>query len=235
MKKGLLLVYMLALSTLGFAQQKEYSLHLNTGWLRFGGESAAKTSALILGSGRSDINYTDNPYGKKAGLGYDGTVQVQKVSAKNLLFGLQAGYEILRSKVPLTHAYTLVSSATAPAVSGETVLRHRFINTYPFMGKRWVLSKTTVDLTAGLNLGFNVKSHEKGAATDAGGQIYRSNKDLDKLGLDTRARVGITACYQKFGLTAGYAHGLKNYTPETEGANRQTFARLMRLGLVYRI
>jgi len=235
MKFPALLALLLSLATFGFGQQVAYSIHANSGLFRFGGQSATKSSGLVLGSGRPDINYTNNPYGKNVALSYGLAAQVQKVNPKNLIYGLQAGYEILQSKVYLQHAYTLVSSAPAPKASGETVFQHNFINAHPFLGKRFILNQITLDLSAGLDLGYCLQSHEKGKATDNSGQTFISDKDRAKPGLDTRPRLGITAYYHQVGLTAGYGHGLKNYTPQTEGANLENYARLIRFGLVYKI
>ena len=65
MQKIAFLTLLLCVPILGFGQKTEYSVQANSGLFRFGGESATKTSDLILGSGQPGINYTNNPYGKK--------------------------------------------------------------------------------------------------------------------------------------------------------------------------
>ena len=235
MQKIALLTLLFCVPILGFGQKTEYSVQVNSGLFRFGGESATKTSDLILGSGQPGINYTHNPYGKKVGLCYGLAAQVQKVNSKNFIYGLQAGYETLRSKVALKYAYSLVNYAMPIQVSGKTILRHNFINANPFVGKRFVLNNISLDFNAGLDFGYCLKSHEKGKATDNNGQTYTSDRERDKPGLDTRGRLGLAAYYHQIGFTAGYSVGLKNYTPALEGLNRANYARLIRFGLAYRI
>ena len=84
-----------------FAQKIELSVQASSALFPFSGKSAVKESSIIAGSTQSQ-NYTANPYGKNVGFGYGGNLQAQFVSKGGFIAGLQAGYEVLRSKVNIT-------------------------------------------------------------------------------------------------------------------------------------
>jgi hypothetical protein len=169
MKRKGLLALLLFITSISFGQQLEYSVHLNSGLFRFAGKGTTHSTGLILGNSQSDIPFTYNPYGDKAGLCYGLAAQLQKVNSQNLIFGLQAGYETLSSKVKLRYAYTPLYSSQDPPITGETVFRHAFINAYPFIGKRVVFDKVNLDLNMGLDLGFGLSSLDKCDATSDSG------------------------------------------------------------------
>jgi hypothetical protein len=163
MKRKGLLALLLFITSISFGQQLEYSVHLNSGLFKFAGEGTTHSTGLILANSQSDIPFTYNPYGDKAGLCYGLAVQVQKVNSKHLIFGLQAGYETLSSKVKLRYAYTPLYSSPNPLITGETVFRHAFI------GKRVVFDKVSLDLNMGLDLGLGLSSLDKSDATSDSG------------------------------------------------------------------
>ncbi|QNF33307.1 hypothetical protein HUW51_11415 [Adhaeribacter swui] len=233
MRKYLFLIILFTSTSVAFGQSLEFSAQVNSGLSWFGGGSAASRSFIIVSDVANSANYTNHPYGKMPGVSYGVSAQVQKITSKNWLFGAQAGYEVLRSKLKVNE----ISSFAARVITiteGQTVLRNTFINTHVFFGRRLHRGNWDIDVTAGPEMGLGQNSHENGFATENNGNKYISNLDRTHLKTDWRARLQVAAYYRKIGLSLGYAHGLSNYQSNLEGANFKTYARITRLGVIYR-
>ncbi|WP_026462068.1 outer membrane beta-barrel protein [Adhaeribacter aquaticus] len=214
-------------------QKTEVSLQGTTTFSAFGGANATRTSGMLVSGDGSD-NYTNDPYGKYVGVGYGAAIQLQRVTQGRTILGLQTGYEVLRSRVKITSVYNIRPEPT-PIKSGETVLRNDFININPYAGHRFTIRKIDLDLTGGLEIAFFQESREKGSVTTANGQTYYSDRERFRPGSDIRGRLNLTGYYKHIGISLGYAHGIKNYTPMLEGATLNRYARVVRLGINYRI
>jgi hypothetical protein len=250
MKTSILLILSFFVFTNLIAQKIEVSVGANSGLLHYSGNYATPTSYIIEGP-TDKQNYTSNPYGSKNGFSYGGDMQLQFVSKSGFLAGLQAGYEVLRSQVAITgYNPIMVYLWYAPVlndlisyqtpVKGQTYLQNQDINISPYIGYRFLAKKIKIDLMPGIDLGFNTSSYDKGKATGTDGTVYRTDLKRTDAPTDVRLKFAVAAYYKKWGLTAGYAHGLKNYVPGQTDVNNSAIAEtahseLLRFGLIYRI
>jgi len=241
----LTLLCLLAVTGL-FAQKIELSVQANSGLFHYSGKSATKQS-FILATNPNSGNYTNNPYGNNNGFSYGGYLQAQLVSKGGFIAGAQAGYDVLRSKADITGVvpvynieYLPYANYTAPqpvSANGQTYLKSEFINFSPYIGYRIKTAKIKIDLMPGLDFGFSLSSREKGKAITADGSktTYQTNVDRGKTPDDVRLKFGAAAIYNRFGLTASYAHGITNYESKMIGGSPEAHSELVRLGLSYRI
>lgn len=234
MKKiGLFILPFIFLTT-AYGQTTEFSVHFNSGLSSFGGESAAENSIIIVSDLSTVGNYTNNPYGKKKMLAYGLSAQIQRISSSSLIFGLQSGYEVLRSQVSINDvAGEFINPPTD--VSGQTTFKNGFITVYPNLGRRFNFNDLNIDLTAGPELGFNVSSRERGEAITNNDIVIKTDRERNHADTDFRLRSSLTVYYKNWGLSTGYSYGISNYSGELVGANRERFSRFIRFGITYRV
>jgi hypothetical protein len=230
------------------AQKIELSVQANSGVFHYAGKSATAESYIHQGPPKVS-NYTNNPYGNKNGFGYGATLQGQFVSKGGFIAGLQAGYEVLKSKVDINgillynNSYGFFPSLTyvqAPPAEakGETYLKNKFINVSPYVGYRINLKKMKLDLMPGFDLGFGLSTYENGKATTTDGNNTTVQTDLkrEKAPTDVRLKFGAALIYNRFGLTASYARGVTNYQANLIGdTDLEAHSELMRFGVSYRL
>jgi len=248
MKILALTLSLFVISTSLYAQKIEFSVQANSGLFHYAGKSAAAESHINQGPPKI-LNYTNNPYGNKNGFGYSGSLQGQFVSKGGFIAGLQAGYEMLKSKVDINGillyntGYLYLQNANFIAsqpveAKGETHLKNKFINVSPYLGYRIGLKKMKLDLMPGIDLGFGLSTYESGKATttDGSNTTMQTGLKRDKAPTDVRLKFGAALIYNRFGLTASYAHGLTNYQGKMLGdADFEAHSELMRFGVSYRL
>lgn len=233
MRKILLaIVTALNLAT-SYAQKTEFIVSLNSGLFSFRGESAQKTSMFYYAD-EDQISY-NNPYGAKSGLSYGASVALKRVTKTNVLVGLDAGYEMLQSKI-LIHAIThsIYTSSFTPA-TGHTYLNSSFINIFPSGGYRFSCRNINIDLTGGLDIGFCTGAKQKTVATASNGEKYESSIDRKMISTDIRPRIQVSAYYNVIGVYAGYSMGLVNYKSDYWGGDSKAYSNMVRLGIIWRI
>jgi hypothetical protein len=231
MKPFILAACGLFVAQLTYGQNTEYSVHLNSGGFAYRGKGAAASSVVLVPDVYPGNTYTNNPYGKNLGFSYGLVGQIQRVRPKRNLFGVQAGYEVLRSRVDITEI--LAFRLQTPA-SGHTTLTNRTINVHPFFGHRLASKTIDFDLTAGPDLGFVLSTREEIDAV-AGGEKFSAEDTRADPYLEIRARLNAAAYYKHFGLTAGYSRGLTNNQGGAIGIDGQTYSQFFRVGLAYRL
>lgn len=237
MKVFSLLFLCLACATCAYGQKIEIAGQLNSGFAKFGGESAVKTTTMH--NFNSNRSFTFNPYGNRLAPVYGLSVQVQRVTRTNFLIGAQGGAESLRNRVHI-HAVYVYGPAYSSLIeykeaSGKTVLQNDFINLYSYIGYRLKAGAVDIDFNAGPEIGVGLKSSEKGEATAEDGMEYSLEHERSDPETDLRTRVGVTAYYRHVGLNASYAHGLTNYLRSYDGSNPELYSRVLRLSLLYRL
>lgn len=216
-------------------QSTEYRISLNSGLFSFTGKSASEVSG-INAVDASTPGSTNNVYGSKNGLCYGLSANIQRVTKRHFILGVDAGYEVLRSKVSITgvwlygNPYPYGVSAT-----GQTYLNNNFVNIFPFLGYRIMAKPITLDITAGLDLAHCFKSQEKGNATDSLGTKYKSSGEVKTIKNDVRPRIQISTGYKKVGVYVGYSYGLTSYMNDYIGIPNESYPRLWRFGLTYQI
>ncbi len=248
MKVILLTLSILFLSTRLFAQKIELSLQANLGLFHYSGNATTSTSFINSSGGTPPQGNTNNPYGNKNGFSYGGDIQAQYVSKSGFIAGVQGGYDVLRSIVDINSVYPQFAlfgpaeSPPPPPAKGQTALQTQNFNINPYLGYRLDLKKIKIDIMPGVDVSFNVNSYDKGSATTNDGTVYKVDNKLPKSPTDIRLRLGVAAWYKRFGLTAGYAHGLTNFASNldvnaggTSTPAPETHSELIRFGISYRI
>ena len=99
MKKHVLLP-LLILALPAAAQHVEFLGRAGVGLLRFGGNGAAATTLAADkdNDGSTAGDFTINPVGKRAGLGFGASIRAQYVGSRGLLAALEAGYDWQQSQ-----------------------------------------------------------------------------------------------------------------------------------------
>ena len=180
MKKCLLTLFCILPAIGLYAQKIEVTVQANSGLFKYSGQSATNSSYLNQ-TPDGKTNYTNNPYGNENALSYGFSVQTQLVLKSGFLFGLQAGYDVLRSKVNLTGIYiynyqyyyflpftSAVAYYTPPPTgngTGATYLQDQFINLSPYIGYRLHIKNVSLDVLPGMDIGLNISSYDKGKLT----------------------------------------------------------------------
>jgi hypothetical protein len=215
-----------------FAQNIETSFALHTGLMHFAGPSATSSTAINKGfTNTSTLNYTNNPYGSKTEFGFGIDLQAQLVTKKQFIAGLQIGTEILKSKVDITE----INSGSLPFPSkaeGSTNINNHYINLNPYIGYRLPLPKVKLDILTGIEFGYITNSYERGSAKADNGATYKTQRDRKTVSVDNRVKFGLSAHYDRVGLTASYAHGLTNYLGSMiGGTNPSAHTEVIRIGV----
>ncbi|MEJ8756769.1 outer membrane beta-barrel protein [Pontibacter sp. H259] len=231
MKLVFTLALCLACAGVANAQKTEVAIQLNSSASWFGGNAAEKSTYIDV-SDTSPHKMLGNPYGTDAAIGYGLNLQLQRVTNYNLLLGMQLGTEQLRSEVGINRITGFRQTAEA---TGEATLKLNAITAQPYFGWRLTTKLVDLDLTAGVDASYIIKSKYKGEATDADGNNISIYREQSKKELDFRPRVGVTAYKNKLGLSISYAHGLTNYRADWDGSNLELYSRVFRLGLLYRL
>ncbi|RXF71940.1 hypothetical protein [Arcticibacter tournemirensis] len=220
--KLLILVSFFTVCTLSLlAQKTEYSVHAQTGLFHFGGKSAEKSSFI-------NSSYTNNPYGTGSSFSYAFYFQVQRITKKNTIWGLQSGYELLASRIKIDEVY--IDDMIFKS-DGHTSLRNQFILVHPYAGHRFNFG-IPLDISVGPDLGIGLKSMEKGTVPDFNLQI-KNERDIPAV--DARIRINATAYHKSMGFTVGYSYGTINYQANMIGAEPETYSRFLRIGLSYKL
>ena len=165
------------------------------------------------------------------------------MTKNGFIAGLQSGYDVLRSKTSVTAVqsnqvfftfniltpYPFVNQAT-----GSAYFQNQFININPYLGYRFHIKKTSLDVVGGADIGINTGSYDKGKATSEG-DIYTTNLKKPNAPTDWRAKLALLYEYQRFGVDLSYAYGLTNYYTQGGSNPLEAHSRLLRFGVSYRI
>ncbi|MFT3945447.1 MAG: hypothetical protein QM763_00620 [Agriterribacter sp.] len=235
MRNTLTLISILFTFNASHAQKTEFNASLNSGLFSFRGESASKSSIFFIATG-AENHYTNNPYGSKNGLSYGISAGIKRPAKNNLLIGLDAGYEMLRSKIIIDGISLSTYSSSIVQATGHTYLNSSFINLFPYGGYRFSCRNNFyIDLTGGFDLGFCTNSREKSTATDPNGKKYEFSINRKTINTDIRTRIQITAHYKMIGIYAGYSAGLVNYKSGYVGGVNEAYSRMLRFGTTFTI
>jgi len=170
MKKLILTITALLTLTIAHGQKTEYRISLNSGLFSFAGKSAEE-STFINYSDQLQSGYINNPYGSKNGLCYGMSGNIQRVTKRNFILGLDLGYEILRSKISIVGiAGSTETSTYSYSATGQSFLTNNFMNIHPFFGYRIIEKSVILDITGGIDYAYCFNSNEEGHATDSNGK-----------------------------------------------------------------
>ncbi len=233
MKKTTLLLLPLIFAATAYGQSTEYSFHINTGLFSFGGDAATKHSAMVVSDVLTQDNYTLNPYGKEQLFSYGLLVQGNYLTPGQVIFGVQAGYEILRSRVTIDEL-TGEFPGPPPPESGQTTLTHGFVTLYPAVGYRFMFNEIAVDLSAGPEIGVRINGQERGEVILQNGGVIDTDTERSSPNTDLRIRPSLMVMYKNWGVTAGYSYGLTDYSDDLLQPDGKVFSRYLRFGVAYK-
>ena len=240
MKKTLLIIVAFLFIVNVFGQKTEYGISFNSGLFSYGGGLPVKNTFIysFVASHEGEANI---PYGSRNGLSYGFSGFIQRVSKTNHIIGVDLGYEDLRSKVlinqVLDHKYFETAGYFYEA-TGKVFLSTHFINLFPYIGRRYHLQKTSIDVKGGFDLGYILDANVKGDAVTDTGDRYSVNGPPKTMTLDYRPRLQVSADYHKLGVYVGYSFGLANYPRSRyyySDTGKGCYSRLIRFGLCYKI
>jgi len=229
MKKSSLLVLSIAFFINVFAQKTEFRLVLNSGLSSFYGKNAASVSIINAGSSDGPGNVA-NPFGSANAWSYGASINVQRVTKKNLIFGTGLGYDQLRSKVIIDGVETVGGIHEA---HGFDYLNTKFINANPYLGYRMNISKISFDVTGGFDIAYCLSAHESAFLVNSAGAESPVTSDLNQkpLNFDFRPQLQVAISYNTFGVYVGYSYGISNYF----SGYSEAYSRLIRFGVSYQI
>ena len=218
-----------------YSQKIEITSSLNSTLFSYQGASSQKNSQINY-SDKTNSGYTNNPYGSKNGLGYGISFKIDRITKGNIIYGLEVGYEKMRSKVSIDIISGFNGTTTYRLeATGETFLTGNYINYYTFLGYRFNIKEIAFDLTAGIEIGKILSFKEDGNATSSNGISYTTSKDRTTINSDQRMRTQLSARRNKFGLYFAYSHGFSNYLSDRVGGVNDSYSRIKRLGITYQI
>lgn len=211
------------------AQGLEFSASVNSGVFRYAGAATRATT--------TDISflpiYVRNPYGRQPDLTYGVSLQIQQAKKAGWMWGVQVGYERLSSRVAFSSVLSESIFGWNTSASYLT-LSNSFVNLYPYLSRRFTWDLFAFEFMFGTDVGLCVQSRAKLDLTDSRGNNYLIRANRDKVGFDFRPRIGVTAFYKNYGISAGYSLGLTNYSSTIDEPAGRIFSRLLRIGVVYR-
>jgi len=238
MKIAYLLVLQMVFVTIAYGQSTEYSMQVNTGYFYFSG--GASPTGFFEGISGVQKSLIEDPYGNKFTLSYGVAAQIQRITKKRLILGLQLGTQLLRSRMKLNTIGGLGVNVVG-AGKGHAVLSMGFIDLFPNIGQRFLLPTSVVDLTIGPYIGLNINSREKGMVTDANGKFPETtNYKISEPFAVLRLKSSLTIYFGKWGFTTGYAYGLQNYKVQNYFSSYardsgKHFSHFFMIGLSYKI
>jgi hypothetical protein len=247
MKKITLALFAFFIFLQSYGQSLEWSFQANSGVYHLTGNYTVSTTFLNGVQANAKQGYANNPYGNLFGFAYGAGFQAQHVAAGGFIIGLQASYDILRTRENINDVYPVgLDQATGDyifnyngvAATGQSVLVSQDVNFNPYIGYRIKAKNVKIDLMPGIDLGYNVSVYEYGNAKDAGGNKYQTSYYSGTLSPDLRLRFGAAAWYKKYAFTASYAHGLTNFSSDLLNDNptpMYTRSELIRFGLAIRL
>jgi len=212
------------------AQSSEFSVQANSGFSHYTG-SGTVGSTFLNNAPQSHSGYPNGDGNLNATIyGFD--AQWQYIFKCNFILGLQAGYEAIGSKVNINGVDAEGGEISA---TGSVTNRADYINVNPYIGFRFNINKVRFDIMPGLDLAFGVGSQQSGTIKASNGTYYNENDNFSSAKDDVRLRLGLAAYYKKFGITAGYSHGLVNFNAD-EFADKPVPAlriNVIRIGISY--
>lgn len=228
MKRILCLIVLIAASSASYGQRTEFSIQAGSGLFSYRGPNSVSETGLNA----NGYFFISNPYGRASGASYSLSGQIQSVTKRNLIYGIQVGYEQLTSRVAITK---LIGDFSTSPVNGRGSLQNQYVNLSPFLGKRLGNDRFGLDVTVGLDAAIGLGSRESWSLAAYNSPFQTSTESGRRMpNVDFRPRLNLTGYYRAFGLSAGYSHGLSNYMANRY-SDTKVYAQFWRVGVVYRI
>jgi hypothetical protein len=232
-----------------YGQKTELGVSFNSGLFSFSGNSV-KNGYCVKNGWLGTTCYADIPYGAKKGLGDGLSVTLKRITKRHFIWGLDLGYESMKSREFIDS----ISLNGDPAnygfpATGTAFMRTNLFNIFPYIGKRIVLKKISIDIDAGIEFGLINTSNESGSV-NAQSQKYTVHSEMShaliKTDFRTRLQVGVN--YHRYGAYLGYSWGQSDYSGGSGGGcspdpqypvdpmvNYKYYSRIIRFGVSYKI
>lgn len=163
--------------TISYSQKTEIGMSFNSGLFSFGGQSAVRTSFINYNK-QTKSGYTNDPYGSKGGLCYGFSGNIKRLTRKNFVYGIDIGFEQLRSKVSINQIIEFPdSTSNYYSSTGRTFLNCNFINLNPFIGYKFGSGKIKYEITGGFDMAYGLSTKEEGKAISTNGIEYSTAVD----------------------------------------------------------
>lgn len=234
MKKDFIAIFFVVLSLNVFGQSLQYGINLNSGFFRYTGESAEKAEQINYNLDKEE-GYTNNPYGNKYGLSYGISANIKRITRSNLRFGLDLGYEILRSRIDISavwqHNENINETVSA---KGKTILNSSFVNLFPSVGYQFNKSSMILFFDCGFDFGYCINENERGNAQSEL-RDYETSKERKTIEFDFRPRIQVGIQKHKIEGYIGYSKGMINYKSGFVGGTNEVYSEMIRVGLTYKL
>lgn len=231
--KTLYVLPFLLLGHIGLAQRTTFSAGLNTGLSRFAGPSAHRTTSMVSGGVFCKCeSRAASALGDLTAATVGASAIVQREFKNHFVASLEAGYEVLRTRI-IVDEYQLDDMIMK--ADGVNITRHQFINAFPSAGYNFRLNETlNLTVTGGIDLGFGLKSSSRMTIPDFSENVYTDQDNLVQK-VDHRTRVQARLDGKRLAFTASYAHGTRNWLSGWAGGPTGLYMRVWRIGVQYRI
>lgn len=243
------------------AQKTEINFNAYSGLFSFQGPGTTLNSWVSFG------NFSvSTPYSRKPSFFYSFELQGQRITKKKNIYGIGLSFEAAKKNtvnidsafINNSSSYGFTFGPFGPGIyeydypkpaTGKSILENTFITVNPFVGHRFIYKKFSVDVLAGIDLGFCKKSFETTHANNLPNirndsfSIYFEDKRV-KPSIDLRPRVQFKLQYHKLGLLAGYSLGITDYQKKNKAQpefknipikNGNTYSRILRLGISWEL
>jgi len=159
-----------------------------------------------------DFIFTLNPYGRKNGFSNGLSLNIQRVTKENIIFGFNTGYQTNKSKILINGvSISEGTSTTFKYTNGQTYITNNAVLANPFFGYRFEINNIPIDLVGGINFDFILNTKENGTAKDSNNVDYITSIDRKTINLDVSPKIQLSTKYKKFGILVGYSTGFVNY------------------------
>jgi hypothetical protein len=220
-----------------FCQKTEFNFNVYSGFFSYKGNGSAGSSTINYGI-YTPTPYTSNVYGNKSSFPISFEVQVIKNTKSNFLYGLGLSYDLLKSKIQINKVQfspevVVANQSYFYDAEGNTKLKNIYFNINPFIGKRFLKNKMTLDLLVGFDFGICLKSMEEGHATISSTKAeVHSNVSKPYPSIDFRPRIQFKAGYKRTRIMIGYSLGFTNYQSLMTS---KAYTGFLRFGFCYRV
>lgn len=234
MKKLIPIFVFFIASLSGYAQTTELSARLNTGFFYFSGESVNSTT-LIWYDLSKEVVKPIKPFGDQHTPSFGLSVNLNRVTKSRFRFGIDAGFEVLRSKTSVNEvALTDGINSTFEAAQGRIITNYSFLNFNPHIGYRLKIKSFNVDFDLGIEIAYGLSSVDRGKVnTNARTLNFEWGRKTIKT--DYRERYQLTISKNKIGAYIGISGGVENYHPRVIGGPYGALSRMIRFGLIYQL
>lgn len=224
-----------------FGQKTEFRGSLNSGVFSYKRITPNDPPSFYY-EASSNSAFTYNNSGINSGVCFGFSFNFKRIAKSDHFWGLDLGYEMLRSTAPISKFYTYTQTSSnsfittgTSSATGEIVYNNSFIVLNPYIGHRYRLKQVNFDLAVGVDVAYCLKAKEKGNATTPDGSQYSvSGGTSMKARPNINPRVQLQIGYKRIGVYGGYSAGLTNLIKKKWGF-KNGYSNIIRFGATYNL